>query len=120
MKRLSVIGLMLCLIIPGLAFAAVYLYDDFSGTEIDSELWNDLDTRRSVESGKLVSNIILDKYKKEKVFYYQHKLNSLYKTFRFVDKLLYKMNMPNIIDTLILFVSFIILIILIRVTIKAR
>ena len=72
----------------------------------------------AVESGKMVSNIILDKYNKPNTYIYKHHLNTKYKVFRLFDDILYKFNLPNILDTLIFIILIIILIIILNMIYK--
>ena len=61
----------------------------------------------AVESGKDISNLILEKYKKNKIKVFKHDIN--FGIISNIDDLLYKLNLPHIIDScFILFVSYLI------------
>jgi uncharacterized protein with NAD-binding domain and iron-sulfur cluster len=61
----------------------------------------------AVESGKDVSNFILEKYKKNKIKVFKH--NIKFGIISIIDDIFYKLNLPHIIDlSFILFISYII------------
>jgi uncharacterized protein with NAD-binding domain and iron-sulfur cluster len=91
------------------------LYIAGSHTKTSINIWS---MEGAVESGKIVSNIILDKYNKPNTYIYKHNLNSKYKLFNLLDDILYKFNLPNILDTLIFIILIIILIITYKITYK--
>ena len=49
----------------------------------------------AVESGKITSNIILDKYKKERCYQHEHKSLPIIKLLSNIDDILYFVNLPN-------------------------
>lgn len=55
----------------------------------------------AVESGKLVSNEILNKYSKEQCYIHNHDSNAIIKLLAHMDDILYNMNLPNILDIII-------------------
>ena len=58
----------------------------------------------AVESGKICSNLILNKDNKKKTFIYKHKSNCLIKFLKLLDNILYDLGLPNIIDMIIMFI----------------
>jgi len=58
----------------------------------------------AAESGLIVTNYILKKYKKKLVNVYTHKSNKLILFLKNLDNILYKFNLKNIIDILIFFI----------------
>ena len=69
----------------------------------------------SVESGKITSNLILDKYSLEKTFHYKHDVNILIKILAVFDNLFYMIGLPNIITVLLYLLVLIIVIIAIMI-----
>ena len=64
----------------------------------------------AIESGKITANYILDKYNKPNVTLFKHYDNPFYiKLIQYIDNILYKLNLPNIITTLIIVILFYIL-----------
>ena len=61
----------------------------------------------AVESGKITANLILDKYKKEKINHYKHTDSQPIRVIQKLDNLLYKFNLPNIATMIIFFTIFI-------------
>jgi len=57
----------------------------------------------AVESGKIVSNLILKKYKLPNTYIYVHESSGFIKIFKKIDEILYKFSLPNIIDMIIIF-----------------
>lgn len=57
----------------------------------------------AVESGKKVSNLILNKYEIKNINVYNHESSSFIKILKNIDGLIYTFGAPNIIDVLILF-----------------
>ena len=54
----------------------------------------------AVESGKIVSKLISDKYKKGDIVLYNHDNDPfIIKAFQFLDNMLYYFYLPNLIDT---------------------
>lgn len=68
----------------------------------------------SVESGKIISNLIFDKYNLPKTYLYSHEDPDYLNIFKSIDDLLYKFKLPNIIDIII----FILLVLVIYFVIK--
>lgn len=58
----------------------------------------------AVESGKIISNEILNKYNKEKCYLYKHESGAIIKLLGHFDDILYDMNLPNILDILIVLI----------------
>ena len=59
----------------------------------------------TVESGKITSNMILEKYNKKKAYLYSHsEKNEIIKTIQKMDDFLYSVGLPNIIDVLFIIV----------------
>jgi len=54
----------------------------------------------AIESGKDVSNLILSKYNKSNIFVYKHLIN--FGIISTIDDVLYKLNLPHIIDTILI------------------
>jgi uncharacterized protein with NAD-binding domain and iron-sulfur cluster len=50
----------------------------------------------AIESGKITSNLILDKYKKEKIIHYKHSDPLFFRLIQKLDNILYMMYLPNI------------------------
>ncbi len=59
----------------------------------------------TVESGKITSNMILEKYNKKKAYLYSHsEKNEIIKTIQKMDDFLYSLGLPNIVDVLFIIV----------------
>ena len=64
----------------------------------------------AIESGKITANYILDKYNKPNIYYFKHNDNPFYiKLIHYIDNILYKLCLPNIITLLIIVIFFYIL-----------
>jgi hypothetical protein len=64
----------------------------------------------AIESGKITANYILDKYNKPNIYYFKHNDNPFYiKLIHYIDNILYKLCLPNIITLLIIVILFYIL-----------
>lgn len=50
----------------------------------------------AIESGKITSNYILDKYNKPNIYHYKHDNPFYIKLIQSLDNILYKLNFPNI------------------------
>lgn len=72
----------------------------------------------SVESGKIVSNLILQKYDIETTFHYKHDFNIFIKILSVLDNLFYLLKLPNVILVLFFLVIVIIVIFIIQVILK--
>jgi len=88
------------------SFENLYLSGAHTKTTIN--LWS---MEGAVESGKITTNFILDKYKKEKIKHYKHTDSPFIKIIQNIDNLLYKINLPSILN--MIFLIFIILLIVI-------
>jgi len=86
------------------------LYLGGSHTKTSINIWS---MEGAVESGKLVSNLILKKYNKKSANIFNHTDSSFFKPFQYVDNLLYKLKFPNIIDTFFIILLIIVVIIFI-------
>jgi hypothetical protein len=64
----------------------------------------------AVESGKIVANLILDKYNKNKTYLYKHNDPIYFNIFKTLDDILYTLNLPSIIDTLLIIIITILII----------
>jgi hypothetical protein len=58
----------------------------------------------AVESGKIISNLILNKYKKQSTFIHQHKSHPIIESLGKIDDMLYILNLPNILDTILIII----------------
>jgi len=76
------------------------LYVAGSHTKTSINIWS---MEGAVESGKLASNIILKKYNKKSTYVYNHRSSILLSPFQILDNLFYMLNLPNILDVIILF-----------------
>ena len=64
----------------------------------------------SIESGKLASNLILSKYKKPLAYCHDHdNENVIIKSIRKIDDILYRFNLPSIVDILLILIVIIVL-----------
>ena len=59
----------------------------------------------AVESGKIVSNIILNKYQTKSINHYKHDTSLIWRPFRYVDDVLYCLRLPNVMDVLVVLVT---------------
>ena len=57
-----------------------------------------------IESGKITANYILDKYNKPHIVYYKHDDPFYIKLIQYIDNILYKLYLPNIIKVLIILI----------------
>ena len=55
----------------------------------------------AVESAKRASNLILNKYKKQEAYLYNHESNFIFKILGCIDNMLYSLKLPKLIDCLI-------------------
>ena len=70
----------------------------------------------AVESGKLVSNYVIDQYnldknkleRKDKINLHSHDSSPILKPFQFVDDILYKLFLPNILDFLLVIIAIVV------------
>jgi len=63
----------------------------------------------AIESGKITANYILDKYNKQNAEHYKHDQPFYIKFFQYIDNILYKLYLPNIINLLSILILFFIL-----------
>ena len=63
----------------------------------------------AIESGKITANYILDKYNKPNIEHYKHDANFYIKLIQYVDNILYKLYLPNIINLLLILILILIL-----------
>ena len=63
----------------------------------------------AIESGKITANYILDKYNKPNIEHYKHDAPFYIKFIQYIDNILYKLYLPNIINLLIILILFYIL-----------
>ena len=75
-------------------------------TKTTTNVWT---MESSVESGKLVSNLVLEKHNKEKAHIHHHQSSIIFRIIHPFDDLLYKLKLPSIVD-IILVIGAIILI----------
>ena len=61
----------------------------------------------AVESGKITSNLILDKYNKDRCYYYKHQSIPIIQMLSKLDNVLYKMHFKNIVIELVIIIIFI-------------
>ena len=73
----------------------------------------------AVESGKITANYILDKYNKPNIKHYKHDVPFYIKLIQYIDNILYKLYLPNIINLLIILIL-ILFFILYRYIINAK
>ena len=77
-----------------------------SHTKTTTSIWS---MESAAESGKITANILLSKYKKELAYLYKHQSKFYIKPFKKIDDILYKLNLPNILDMLIIIIIVLIL-----------
>jgi hypothetical protein len=63
----------------------------------------------AIESGKITANYILDKYNKQNIEHYKHDAPFYIKLIQYIDNILYKLYLPNIVNLLIILILFFIL-----------
>lgn len=79
------------------------MYIGGSHTNTSINIWS---MEGAIESGKYVSNQILSKYNKEQTYYYKHSSNILIELIKRMDDILYLLKLPNIIDLLLLYLLY--------------
>ena len=72
-----------------------------SHTKTTINIWS---MEGAVESGKITANYILDKYNKPNIEHYKHDVPCYIKLFQYIDNILYKLYLPNIINLLIIII----------------
>lgn len=70
-------------------------------TKTSVNIWS---MESSVESGKMVSNIILKRHNLEPAFIHKHQSNKYIKPFKELDDLLYQFNLPHFFDVIIIII----------------
>ena len=75
-------------------------------TKTTINLWS---MEGAIESGKITANYILDKYNKPNIEHYKHDAPFYIKLIQYIDNILYKLYLPNIINLLIILILFFIL-----------
>lgn len=89
---------------PSQKTSFVNLFLSGAHTKTTINIWS---MEGAVESGKITANLILDKYKKEKINHYKHTDSQPIRVIQKLDNLLYKFNLPNIATMIIFFTIFI-------------
>lgn len=89
-----------------------------SHTKTTINIWS---MEGAIESGKITANYILDKYNKPNVTLFKHYNNPFYiKLIQYIDNILYKLNIPNIIILFTLVIIIILFYSIYRYTINAK
>ena len=86
------------------SFQNLYLGGAHTKTTID--IWS---MEGAVESGKEISNYISKKYNKGNVIKYEHNDSIYLQPFKFMDDILYKLRIPNIVDIILTLLSILII-----------
>ena len=86
-------------------------------TKTTINLWT---MESAIESGKITANYILDKYNKPNIEHYKHVAPFYIKLIQYIDNILYKLYLPNIINLLIILIILILFYILYRYIINAK
>ena len=86
------------------SFENLYLSGAHTKTTIN--LWS---MEGAIESGKITTNFILDKYKKEKIKHHKHIDSPHIRIIQNIDNILYKINLPSILN-MIFIILFIVII----------
>jgi len=86
------------------SFENLYLSGAHTKTTIN--IWS---MEGAVESGKMTTNLILDKYKKEKIKHYKHIDSIFIRTIQNIDNIFYKINLPNILNIIFIIIFIVIL-----------
>ena len=55
----------------------------------------------AIESGKITANYILDKYNKHNVEHYKHDVPFYIQVIQYIDNILYKLYLPNIVKLIL-------------------
>lgn len=77
------------------------LYLSGAHTTTTTDVWS---MEGAVESGKIVSNIILNKYRMKSINHHKHDNSLIWRPFRYVDDVLYCIGLPNVMDVLVVLV----------------
>ena len=88
------------------------MYIGGSHTKTSVRVWS---MESAVESGKIVSNILLKKYNKQKCSQYTHKSANYLLLFKCLDDILYKLNLPHLINCIILVILIIIILYILKI-----
>ncbi len=84
------------------------MYVGGSHTKTSINIWS---MEGSIESGKIIANLILKKDKKPPVYLYNHDEKNIFiNILKYIDDILYKLKLPNLIDILLIIIIIIILI----------
>ena len=83
------------------------LYLGGAHTKTTLNIWS---MEGAIESGKIISNLILDKYKLEKAFVYEHTGSKFLMPIKMFDDMLYRVGLPQAIDVLTYIVVIIIIV----------
>lgn len=83
------------------------LYLSGAHTKTSIDIWS---MEGAVESGKRTADIISRKYGDGEVYYFEHKDPSYLNIFKSIDDILYSLYLPNILDTIILIITVLILV----------
>ena len=75
------------------------LYVGGAHTDTTINIWS---IEGAIESGKIISNSILQKYKKKKIILYDHLDPIYFNSIKLIDDILYEFNLPNLLDIFIL------------------
>jgi uncharacterized protein with NAD-binding domain and iron-sulfur cluster len=95
-------------------FANLYIAGAHTKTSVN--IWS---MEGAVESGKIVSNILLDKYNKPQTYIYKHRINnSSYALLHSLDNILYTFNLPTILNVITSLVIIAIITIIIVILMK--
>jgi len=84
----------------------VNLFLSGAHTKTSINIWS---MEGAVESGKITANYILKKYNKQNIEHYKHDVPFYVKLIQYIDNILYKVYLPNIINLLIILILFFIL-----------
>lgn len=77
-----------------------------SHTKTTTNIWS---MESASESGKITANILLSKYKKKLAYLHNHQSKIFIKPLKLIDDMLYKLNLPNILDIIIILIFVVIL-----------
>jgi len=92
-------------------FSNLYIGGSHTKTSID--IWS---MEGAVESGKIVADLISKKYNTRAINLFTHKDPEYFNILKSIDDVLYKLNLPNIIDLLIYLIIFYVIYILVNKT----
>lgn len=81
------------------------LYVTGAHTKTSLSIWS---MEAAVESGILANNLIRKKYDLQIIEFYNHDSKPVFRPFQIIDNILYKFNLPNVLDLIILIIILII------------